>query len=56
MPVVALLVALCAFAFQISPHAVVTFGGTFTEPMGLLVWWAALLPPSWAYALFCLHS
>ena len=56
MPVVALLAAICVLVFDLSPHAVVTFGGTFNEPIGLLAWWAALLPPSWAYALFCLHT
>jgi hypothetical protein len=56
MPVVALLAAVCVLVFNLSPHAVITFGGTFNEPIGLLAWWAALLPPSWAYALFCLHS
>jgi hypothetical protein len=56
MPAVAVLAALCAVVFGISPHAIVTFGGTFGEPLGLLVWWAALLPPSLAYAVFCLHQ
>jgi hypothetical protein len=55
MPVVALLAAACVVVFGVSPHAVVTFGDTFSEPVGLLAWWAGLLPPACAYAVFCLH-
>jgi len=54
--VLAVLATLCVVIFGMSPHAVVTFGGAFSEPVGLLAWWATLLPPSLAYALFCLHS
>lgn len=56
MPALALLAAACIVLFDVSPHALVTFGGTFNEPVGLLAWWTALLPPAWAYALYCLHS
>jgi hypothetical protein len=56
MPVVALLAAVCVVAFGISPHAVVTFGDTFNEPVGLLAWWTAFLPPAFAYAVLCLRD
>jgi hypothetical protein len=56
LPAVAVVAALCIVVFGISPHSLVTFGGTFSEPVGLFAWWAALLPPSLAYALFCLHQ
>jgi len=56
MPAVAVVAALCVVVFGLSPHTIVTFGGTFNEPVGLFAWWAALLPPSLAYALFCLHQ
>ena len=51
-----MLAALCAVVFGLSPHSVVTFGDVFNEPVGLLAWWATLLPPSLAYAVFCLHQ
>jgi hypothetical protein len=56
MPAAALLAAVCIIFFDASPHAIVTFGGTFSEPVGLLAWWAALLPPAWLYAVLCLHD
>ena len=56
MPVVALLAAVCVVAFGVSPHTVVTFGDTFNEPVGLLAWWTAFLPPAFAYAVFCLRD
>jgi len=56
MPVVAVVAALCVLVFGISPHTLVTFGGVFSEPVGLFAWWAALVPPSLACALFCLHE
>ena len=51
LPTVALLAAVGAVAFDVSPHAIATFGDTFNEPVGLLVWWAAALVPGYAYAM-----
>lgn len=56
MPALGLLAAVCIVLFDVSPHALVTFGGTFNEAVGLLAWWTALLPPAWAYAVFCLRN
>lgn len=56
MPAVALLAAVCSVLFDVSPHTIVTFGGNFNEPLGLLAWWAALLPGAWTYAVLCLRS
>ena len=56
MPAAALLGALCVVLFDVSPHAFVTFGGTFNAPLGLMAWWAALLPPAWLYAILCLRD
>jgi len=56
MPAVALLAAVGVVLFDLSPHAVVTFGDTFNEPVGLLAWWTALLPAALAYAVFCLRD
>jgi hypothetical protein len=56
MPAVALLAAVGVVVFDVSPHAVVTFGDTFNEPVGLMAWWTALLPPAFAYAVLCLRD
>lgn len=54
---VGLLVALaCALVPAFSLDAAVTFGGTFSGPVGLLAWWATLLVPATVYSAICLHA
>ena len=56
MPAAALLGAVCVVLFDVSPHAFVTFGGTFNEPLGLVAWWTAMLLPAFTYAVLCLRD
>jgi hypothetical protein len=56
MPAAALLAALCVALFDVSPHAFVTFGDTFNEPLGLVAWWFVLLIPASAYAAVCVRN
>jgi len=56
MPAAALLAALCVTLFDVSPHAFVTFGDTFNEPIGLVAWWFAVLVPASVYAALCVRS
>jgi len=56
LPAGALLAGFCDLVFGISPHAFVTFGGIFNEPIGVLAWWAAAFFPAAAYAALCLRD
>ena len=56
MPAAALLAALCVALFDVSPHALVTFGDTFNEPLGLVAWWFVSLIPASAYAAVCVRN
>lgn len=56
MPAAALLAALCVTLFNVSPHALVTFGDTFNEPLGLVAWWFVFLLPASAYAVTCVRN
>jgi hypothetical protein len=54
---VGLLVALaCALVPAFSLNAAVTFGGTFSGPVGLFAWWVALLVPATIYSALCLRT
>jgi hypothetical protein len=53
LPVGALLAGIAFLVFGLPLHAFVTFGGHFSEPLGLIVWWAAGLAPALVYALIC---
>jgi len=56
MPAAALLAVACVLLFDLSPHAFVTFGDAFSEPLGLAAWWVACLVPASAYAVMCLRN
>jgi hypothetical protein len=56
MPAAALFAVVWALLFDISPHAFVTFGDLFNEPLGLLAWWVACLVPASAYAVMCFRN
>ena len=56
MPAAALLAAVYVTLSGVSPHAFVTFGDTFNEPIGLVAWWFAVLVPASVYAALCVRS
>ena len=51
IPVGGLLGAASWLAFDVSPHAFLTFDDTFSSPVGLMVWWLVLLLPASIYAI-----
>ena len=51
LPAGVLVGAACYLAFGISPHAFVTFGGTFSGPVGMAAWWLLGLLPASVYAI-----
>ena len=53
IPVGALLAGISFLVFGVPLHTFVTFGGHFSEPVGLIVWWAAGFAPALVYALIC---
>ena len=56
MPAAALFAVVWAMLFDVSPHAFVTFGDLFNEPLGLVAWWVACLVPASAYAVMCFRN
>jgi hypothetical protein len=55
VPLAALLAGVSTLVFGASPYAVVTFGGTFSAPVGLVAWWALSLIPAGIYVAICSH-
>jgi len=55
VPVGVFLTGVC-FLLDISLRSFLTFGGTFSEPVGLLAWWAASLVPAAVYTAMCMRS
>ena len=52
LPVGALLALLCFALLGISFHAFLTFGDTFNQFLGVLVWWVLGFLPAFAYAAY----
>ena len=53
LPVGALAAGFVFLVFGVPLHAFVSFGGAFSEPVGLIVWWAIGLVPALVYAVIC---
>ena len=55
VPVGVFLTGVC-FLLDVSLRSFLTFGGTFSEPVGLLAWWTASLVPAAVYTALCMRT
>jgi hypothetical protein len=56
LPVGLLLALACVLLLGLSPHAVLSFGGAMSEPLGAIAWWLGSLVPAGVYSVWCLRG